>query len=123
MPITAGDLGLSDEEQALWVLVNARLIAPCIDSFADESVEKKTAIAILKKGVIAELPDEGFARAKQLSRNGTSITLSEAESMFSAEARAALRSLCPAATGMALPLGSFPKRSGLVDLWDEGAYT
>ena len=121
MPITPQDLGVADEDLARRILVRARIIAPCLDTFPDDSEARKDAIAILK-GVIAELPEPGSRRARSLSRNGTSITYADIDTAFDSDATASLRSLCGATLG-ALPLGSFPQRIPTGGLWPEGAYT
>lgn len=105
--ITHTDLTGVDEDLARRVLVLARSIAPCIDAFTAASEEGKNAIAILK-GVIAEIPAAGSRRTKSMSRNGTSITLADIGSAFDDDSRAALRTLCSAATPSGLPVGSFP---------------
>lgn len=116
VPITATDLGV-DDDLARRILVRARIIAPCIDNFADGSDEKRNAVAILK-GVIAELPENGMLRAKSMSRNGTSIELADIKSAFEGDAAVSLRSLCPAASGM--PRGRFPEADRSIQrLWPE----
>lgn len=118
MAIIPTDIG-SDEDLARRVLVRARVIAPCIDSFEDGSEEKKDAIAILK-GVIAELPVPGQGRVKSMSRNGTSVTYAEIVSAFNGDAVAGLRALCPAVESSGGPVGYFPKASGvLARMWPE----
>ncbi|CAN7241805.1 hypothetical protein LJR045_000982 [Microbacterium sp. LjRoot45] len=112
----------TDEDLARRVLVRARSIAPCIDNFIANTEPYKDAVAILK-GVIAELPDPGARRAKSLSRDGTSITFADIESAFDADAITSLRSLCTQAAAPGTPLGSFPERSAIANLWPEGRYT
>lgn len=119
--ITPGDIG-GDEDLARRVLVRARAIAPCIDSFADESESKKDAIAILK-GVLAEIPAVGSRRTKAVSRNGTSMTFTDVYTAFDADSTASLRSLCGAPVIAGLPQGSFPTGNALAGAWPEGAYT
>lgn len=121
MPITPTDLG-GEESTARRLLVLARSIAPCIDSFADNSEEKKDAVAILK-GVLAEQPAAGSRRTRSVSRNGTSMSFSDIESAFDADSRQALRSLCGAASSGGLPAGSFPKARPFSNVWPEGEYT
>lgn len=123
MPITPTDIG-GEENTARRVLVLARSIAPCIDSFADDSEQKKDAIAVLK-GVLAELPAAGSRRTKALSRNGTSMSFADIESAFDSDARTSLRSLCSAGadTAPGLPLGSFPTERAFGRVWPEGEYS
>lgn len=122
MPITPNDLG-GDEDTARRVLVLARDIAPCIDSFSDDSEEKKDAIAVLK-GVLGELPATGSRRTLAMSRNGSSITLAQIKSAFDDDARSSLRSLCSASGDVApgAPLGSFPTDRPFARVWPEGDY-
>lgn len=112
----------SDEDLGRRVLVRARMIAPCLDSFEDDSEERLNAIAILK-GVIAELPAPGSRRTTSLSRNGTSMSFAAIDAAFDADSRASLRSLCglPAASG--LPMGSFPVTRAFEGVWPEGDYS
>lgn len=122
MPIIHSDI-TTDEDLGRRVLVRARIIAPCLDSFEDGSEEKLNAIAILK-GVIAELPDPGASRTKTLSRNGTSITLDTAiRSAFDGDPTTSLRSLCGASSAPGLPMGSFPVTLALGRVWPEGDYS
>lgn len=119
--ITHTDLDV-DEDLGRRVLSLARSIAPCLDSFEDESEEKKNAIAILK-GVIAELPATGSRRTRSMSRNGSSLTLSDIGSVFTDDDRVSLRALCGSTVADVTPVGSFPKHSGLGRTWPEGEYT
>lgn len=122
MAITHADIGV-DETLGRRILVHARLIAPCLDSFGDDSEEKKNAIAILK-GVIDELPAAGSRRVRSKGRNGTTITFEVIESAFTASDRGALASLCASsAAGPGLPLGSFPRATGIERVWPEGSYS
>lgn len=120
MTITHQELGV-EEDLGRRILVRARIIAPCIQSFPDDSEEKKDAIAILK-GVIAELPEQGGRRARSMSRNGTSITYADIDSAFTSDDRTALASLC-AAPSAAVSQGSFPRQSRTAGLWPEGEYS
>ncbi len=111
-----------DESVARRVLVTARIIAPCIDSFAEESEEQKNALAILR-GVIAELPGQGSRRTRSMSRNGTSMSFADVKAAFTEEDKAALRSLCPGQKPAGLPQGSFPAAGDLAGGWPEGPYS
>lgn len=120
MPITPNELG-GDEDTARRVLVLARDIAPCIDTFPDDSEHKKNALAVLK-GVLAELPEPGQGRARSLSRNGTSVSFADLESAFDRDARRALRALCGDTAGDAsAPRGSFPPAGIVERAWPERA--
>ena len=123
MPITPTDLG-GDENTARRVLVLARDIAPCIDSFPDESEDKLNAIAVLK-GVLAELPAPGSRRTRAMSRNGTSMSFADIQSAFDDDARRSLRALCSAARAATpgIPLGSFPSDRPFARVWPEGDYS
>lgn len=120
MVIAPEDLG-GDEDIARRVLVRARSIAPCIDSFEKESEPWKNAVAILK-GVLAELPQPGSRRTRSMGRNGTSMSF-EIASAFTEDDKDALRSLCPAATLGGLPIGSFPRPGIVESVWPEGEYS
>lgn len=120
MTITHTDLGVT-EDLGRRILLRARIIAPCIDSFPDGSNEKKDAIAVLK-GVIAELPDPGARRARSLSRNGTSISFSDIESVFDGDATVSLRALCGQQAART-PEGSFPASSVVPRVWPEERYS
>lgn len=122
MSITPNDLGVA-EDLGRRVLVKARIIAPCLDSFDPETEPGKNAIAILK-GVIAELPEPGEKRIRSISRSGTSMTFDTAlASAFEGDAADSLRSLCGASAHPGLPMGSFPAASPMERLWPEGLYT
>ncbi len=121
MSITHTQLGV-EEDLARRIMVRARLIAPCIDSFVEDSEEQKNAIAILK-GVIAELPTLGEKRLRSLSRNGTSVSFAAIASAFDGDAEVSLRSLCASAPRQGLPLGSFPTASTFSRVWPEGDYS
>lgn len=121
--ITHTDLGIQDEDLARRVLVRARTIAPCIDSFPAGSEQRLDAIAIIK-GVVAELPAAGESRIRSMGRNGTNITLAAIASAFDGDASISLRSLCGEAAGQAgEPLGSFPELTPLSRIFREGSYT
>lgn len=113
--------GTADEDRARKVLILARSIAPCVLDFADESEEKKNAVAILK-GVLAELPAPGERRMRGLSRNGTSVTLDEVRSAFSEDDRVALRALCDATAVAGIPQGSFPEERLFERIWPGERY-
>jgi hypothetical protein len=121
MAISEADFPGVEEDLALRVLARARVIAPCIDSIEYGSPHYKTAVAILK-GVIAEMPEPGSRRVKQMSRNGTSITLDDVASAFSADDVQSLRALCGAGRSPALPRGSFPEISIVDRLWPKETY-
>lgn len=121
MAITPGDLG-GDEDTARRVLVQARTIAPCIDSFEAASEVGKDAIAVLK-GVLAELPAPGSARTTSMSRNGTSMSFAQIRSAFAGDATVQLRALCGAAASPGHSAGSFPLDRPLEYLFPEGGYS
>lgn len=119
MVIKWDDIG-SDENTARRVLVRARDIAPCIDSFVKDSEPWKNAVAILK-GVIDELPQPGSRRTRSMGRNGTTMSFEIARA-FTDDDIASLRALCPDATPAGMPAGSFPKAGIVSDVWPEGEY-
>lgn len=121
MAITPEDIG-GDESVARRILVRARGIAPCIDTFEKDSEPWKDAIAILE-GVIGELPAPGEARLRSMSRNGTSVTLEQIRSAFDVlDAEASLRSLCGATGTSGHSAGSFPVERAFERVWPEGPY-
>lgn len=124
MSITPDKLG-GDEDAARRLLVLARSVAPCIQTFPDGSEDQKDAIAILK-GALAEVPAAGSARTRSMSRNGTSISYDPVTTAFSQDARDSLATLCAAAadrTDQAMPVGSFPTAPVVERVWPEGSYS
>lgn len=120
MTITHQELGV-EEDLGRRILVRARIIAPCIQSFPDDSEAKKDAIAILK-GVIAELPSSGSSRVRSKTRNGTAVTYADIDSAFTVDDRTMLASLCAAGSAGAVSQGSFPADSLFSKVWPEGPY-
>lgn len=120
MAITKEDLGVSDDDLRRRIMVTARRIAPCIDTFLDDSEDKANAVAILK-GVVAELPEAGSRRVRSLGRNGTTMSF-DVEAAFTSDIRADLESLCAAAP-LGLPEGSFPVDTLFERLWPGERYT
>lgn len=118
--ITPEDLPGVDENVARRLLVAARSIAPCIDSFGDDSEEKKNAIAVLL-GVLADAPAVGSRRVRSQRIGSASVDYWNADTWL-AEDRAALRSLCASAGRGGLPVGSFPADRPIGRLWPEGPY-
>lgn len=120
--IEPADIG-GDSDTARRVLIRARSIAPCIDSFPKGTERWKDAVAILK-GVIAELPKPGYRRTRSLGRNGTTMSF-EIASAFTDDDVVSLRSLCSqfsdAPRGAAV--GSFPEPDVIGKLWPEGKYS
>lgn len=116
--IEPSDLG-GDADAARRVLVRARAIAPCLNSLEGEARDE--AIAILK-GVLAEAPEAGTRRAKQLSRNGTAVTFTEGAASFTVEDVTSLRSLCTAQEAQGLAQASFPVDVLFERLWPEERY-
>lgn len=118
--ITHADLGI-EEDLARRVLVRARIIAPCIDSFTEDSEQRKDAIAILK-GVIAELPKTGERNVRAQAVGNASVQYRDIASAFDGDASASLRSLCDAAAETGLPMGSFPVDETFEKLWPGERY-
>lgn len=115
--ITPEDFPGVDEDAARRIIIAARSIAPCIDSFEDESEEKKNALAVLR-GVADEAPAKGSRRARAQRIGSASVDYWDANT-WSVEDRALLRSLCAAATPLGLPRGSFPTERPISRLWNE----
>lgn len=118
--ITPEDFPGVAEDVARRVIVAARSIAPCIDSFPDGSEEKKNALAILR-GVAAEAPAAGSRRVRSQAIGPARVDYWDAET-WSAQDRADLRSLCPAPRPTGAPRGSFPRERPISRLWPE-SYT
>lgn len=115
--IDQSDFPEVDENVARRLLVAARSIAPCIDSFQNGSDEWLNAIAILK-GVLAEAPAPGSRRVRAQRIGSASVDYWDANT-WSREDRAALRSLCASAAPLGLPRGSFPTERPLSRMWPE----
>jgi hypothetical protein len=119
--ITPFDLG-RDEDLAREVLILARDIAPCLDSFADESEPQKNVIAILRR-VYKEITDRGSRFVKGQRIGPASIEYAAIASAFDGHPRRALQALCAAeseeASRTALPLGSFPLERPVGRIWPE----
>lgn len=115
--ITPDDITGADENVARRLIIAARSIAPCIDTFADDSEEKKNAIAILL-GVLADAPEPGTRRVRAQRIGSASVDYWNADTWLP-EDRASLRSLCAAASAGGSPRGSFPEERPLSRLWPE----
>ena len=115
--ITPTDFPGVDENVARRLLVAARSIAPCIDSFTDGSEEKKNAIAILL-GVLAEAPTPGSRRVRAQRIGSASVDYWDAATWLPQD-RSDLRSLCASAVVPGLPVGSFPAERPISRLWPE----
>ena len=117
MAITPADIG-GDETIARRVLVLARDIAPCIDTFAKDSEEWKNAVAILS--IVASEAKVRGARSVRSQKVGTASVTYEVGSAFTDDDRDALRALCAAvkSTG-STPAGSFPKERPAGRVWPE----
>ena len=119
--ITPADISGVDEDVARRIIVAARSIAPCIDSFADDSEEKKNALAILR-GVAQEVPAPGSRRVRAQRIGSASVDYWDATTWLQ-EDRDSLRSLCAVASSAGLPLGSFPEARPIDRIWREGPYS
>lgn len=103
------DLAPASEDLARRIIVYARSIAPCLDTLVDgegdeDPKPRSEAIAILK-GVASDVRRRGV----KSQRSGSSaVEYIVSGSTFSAEDRAALRSLCTPPPEPTLPRGSFP---------------
>jgi hypothetical protein len=115
--ITPEDFPEVEENAARRIILAARSIAPCVDSFADGSEEKKNALAVLQ-GVADEAPAKGSRRARAQRIGSASVDYWDANT-WRAEDRALLRSLCGAASPLGLPRGSFPIERPVSRLWPE----
>ncbi|MGV8852829.1 MAG: hypothetical protein ACOH1M_09730 [Rhodoglobus sp.] len=115
--ITPEDIPAVAEDVARRIIVAARSIAPCIDSFLEGSEEKKNAIAILR-GVAAEIPVAGSRRVRSQRMGPASADYWNADTWLP-EDRRNLRSLCSAVSSAGNPIGSFPQERALANLWPE----
>jgi len=112
--IKPADLTGVNDDLARTLIVMARTIAPCLDSLEDGEGEddpkpRSEAISILK--VIGKSRRRGI---KYQQTGPARVEYTVDASAFTAEDRAALRSLCAVSTTAGLPVGSFPKPSRAV---------
>jgi hypothetical protein len=119
--IEPSDIPGVGEDVARRIILAARSIAPCIDSFADDSEEKKNAIAILR-GVAAEVPASGSRRVRAQRIGSASVDYWDAKTWLP-EDRQLLRSMCAGSPAGGMPVGSFPEARPLSRLWPEGPYS
>jgi hypothetical protein len=117
--ITPDQLG-NDEDLAREVLIIGRDIAPCLDSFADNSEEQKNALAILRR-VYKDIVGRGARYVKAQRIAGASVDYGDIGSAFDGQPTRALRAICAseAPTG-GIPQGSFPKPAHVItQMWPE----
>lgn len=119
--IVPADIPGVDEDVARRIIVAARSIAPCIDSFPDDSEQKKDAIAVLR-GVAAEVPKAGSRRVKSQRIGPASVEYWNTDT-WANEDRTALRALCSPSPVAGIPMGSFPKAGVVGRIWPEGEYS
>jgi hypothetical protein len=116
--ITPEQLG-ADEDLAREVLIIGRDIAPCLDSFPDDSEDQKNALAILRR-VYTDLAMRGSMFVKGQSIGPARVEYAAINSAFAGQPRRALRALCGTASGGGLPLGSFPLPARVIShMWPE----
>lgn len=120
MAMKPADLDGIDEALARRVLAVARTIAPCLDSFADDSEEKATAVAILV-AVAGEVRARGSRQVASQRIGPAAVSYRDVGSAFTDDDRSALRGLCAATQASAgLPVGSFPRPArSLERMWPE----
>jgi hypothetical protein len=112
----------SNEDLAREVLIIGRDIAPCLDSFPDESEDQKNALAILRR-VYTDLASRGSMFVKGQSIGPARIEYAAITSAFAGQPERALRALCGAATTGGVSVGSFPPpASAITQMWPEGSY-
>lgn len=118
MAISPAELG-GDEDLARRVLVLARVIAPCIDTFADDSEQKKDALAILR-GIVGDTGARGSRFVRSEGVGSASVSYERAARFFTADDRDGLLSLCGAKTGpSAASKARFPKPGPIGRVWPE----
>lgn len=119
MGIAPGDLAGVEANLARRVIASARSIAPCLDSLADESEEKATAIAILL-AVAGEVKLRGSRQVASQRIGSASVNYRDVGSAFTDDDRDALRSLCVVAPPAGAPKGSFPRPAAALErMWPE----
>lgn len=120
MVMSPTDLTGIDEALARRVLAVARTIAPCLDSLADGTEEKATAVAILV-AVAGEVRARGSRQVASQRIGPAAVAYRDVGSAFTDDDRSALRGLCGAvAPSPGEPVGSFPKPSrSLERMWPE----
>lgn len=119
--ITHGMIG-DDEDLAREILIEARCIAPGIDSFEDHSEQRKDVLAILKR-VYKELAALAAQRGSRFVKGQTigpaRVEYFEIASAFDGTPRRALRALCSTTSTPGGPRGSFPTERPISRLWPE----
>lgn len=109
----------NDPDVGLLVLALATDVAPILASETlPFDVRRDQALVILRR-VAADMPAAGMGRVSQQSRNGTSVSMREAGSAFSAEYRSALRALYGGVAVAAKPVGDFPATGLVAEMWPE----
>lgn len=112
----------ADEDLAREVLIIGRDIAPCLDSFPDDSEAQKNALAILRR-VYTDLASRGSMFVKGQSIGPARVEYAAITSAFGGQPERALRALCGAATVGGLSVGSFPPPARVItQMWPEGTY-
>lgn len=115
--ITPVQLG-TDEDLAREVLIIGRDIAPCLDSFPDESEEQKNVLAILRR-VYKSTVGRGSPYVKSKRQGSASIEYTDVKSAFEGHPTRALRALCGSGTAAGHSAGSFPSERPISRLWPE----
>lgn len=109
----------TDEDLGLLLLLRAAEVAPQVRTVVDNSDEKKTAIAVLRR-VAKRAAEAGTGAVDSMSRNGTSMRLRDVGDSFNTRDLRDLRLIFgiaePAHVG---PLGSFPVERPLSRIWPE----
>ncbi|WZH36243.1 MAG: hypothetical protein PIR02_15965 [Microbacterium enclense] len=108
-----------DEDLGLVLLLRACEVAPQLRTVVENSREKRTAIAILRR-VASRVAEAGTGAVESMGRNGTNIKLRDIGDAFQGPDLADLRRLF----GIAEPeypgaRGSFPTERPLSKLWRE----
>lgn len=108
-----------DEDLGRVLLLRAFDIAPQLRTVEDESEEKKTAVAVLRR-VAKRAADIGTGVVESRSRNGSSIKTRDVGNAFQPGDMRDLRLIFgPVDLGHAGPVGSFPTDRPLQKLWRE----
>lgn len=112
------DLISMDEDLAREVLAEARAIAPCIFSLAENTEEWLTAVSILKR-VCTDVAARGSRMVRSQRIGSAAVDYATVRSAFDGSPSRGLRALCNAGAGRGLPRGSFPTERPVGRLWPE----
>lgn len=109
----------TDEDLGLRILAYTEPIAPCLQTLAEDSLERKKAVALLK-GIATEIRVRGPRVVKSQAVGPARVDYVPVSSVITDDDRAALRALCGASVSpSAAPRGSFPLERPISGIWPE----